>query len=91
MATFARSQTNLEEVETTPFAHKYMVKRPRLREAATTTSIDLSANIGHVGHVGHEEPSSESDRIAPARQPSLPEESKVDNPATEKREFSDIK
>ena len=87
MATFARSQTDLEEVETTPFAHKYMVKRPRLRKAATTTSIDLSSNVDHVGHGEHP---SLSNRIAPARQPSLPEESKVDNPATEKREFSDV-
>ena len=88
MAALPRSHTNLEEVETTPFSHKYMVKRPRLREATATTPTDLSANIAHVGHV---ELPSLSNGTAEDRRPSLPEEPQVDNPATEKRKFSDLK
>ena len=79
MAALTRSQTNLEEVETNPFAHKYMVKRPRLREATTTTSI------------GHGELPNLSNGIAQDRQPSLPEEPKIDNPAMEEREFLNVK
>ena len=82
MAALVRSQTNLEEVETTPFAHKYMLKRPRLRQARTTDSIDLSNNAGHAGttHVS-------SNGTAHNRHASSPQEPGIDNPAVEKRKF----
>ena len=83
MAAFIRSQTNLEEVETTPFAHKYMLKRPRLRQASTTDSLDLSNDIRHVGHGGSP---GIPNGTAHNRRPSVPEEPAVDNPAVEKRE-----
>lgn len=36
MAALTRSQTNVEGVETTPFAHKYLQKRPRMRQRSTS-------------------------------------------------------
>ena len=81
MAVLVRSQTNLEEVETTPFAHKYMLKRPRLRQVRTVNSIDLSTNASHAGtiHVS-------SNGTAHDRHASSPQEPGIDNPAVEKRE-----
>ena len=81
MAALVRSQTNLEEVETTPFAHKYMLKRPRLRQTRTTNSIDLSTNARDAGtaHIS-------SNGTAHNRPASSPQEPGIDNPAVEKRE-----
>ena len=80
MAILPRSQTNLEEVETTPFAHKYMLKRPRLRQASNTDSIDLSTSTSHNGHGA-------SNGMARGTPPSSSQELTIDNPAVEKREF----
>ena len=79
MAALPRSQTDLQEVETTPFAHKYLLKRPRMLQRSTTSSISLTNTVSH-----RTTPISPN---APAhgRHSSLPEGPQIDNPAVEKR------
>lgn len=39
MARLVRTQTNLDEVELAPFAHKYLLKRPRTHEHGSANAI----------------------------------------------------
>ena len=84
MSAFVRSQTNLEEAETTPFAHKYMLKRPRLRQASTIDSIDLNANTNR--RVGAFPSPSNGAAHDGSHASIIEEEPRIDNPAIEKRE-----
>lgn len=78
MAALTRSHTNLEEVETAPFAHKYLLKKPHLLQRSTTTSILLGTTVSH-GTIPN--------RAAHERHSSLPDGPEIDNPAVERREF----
>lgn len=80
MPPLTRSQTNLEEVEIAPFAHKYLLKRPRILQRSTTSSI----NIANLSHGEEPTPSNETRRESRA---SLLEGPAIDNPAVEKREY----
>lgn len=82
MSAFTRSQTDLEEVITTPFAHKYLLRRPRMLQhtTSTTNSIGLNTTVSHGG------PPNPSNGTAHDRHLSLPEGQEIDNPVVEKRE-----
>ena len=81
MAALPRSRTDLQEVETTPFAHKYLLKRPRMMQRSTTSSISLTNTLSRR--------TTPIPLNAPAhdRHPSLPEGPNIDNPAVEKRKY----
>ena len=84
MSSFLRRQTNLEEVETTPFGHKYLLQRPRLMQKLTpTSSIDLPL-------VSPESRQAQQNGTALDRSISATErhESDIDNPVAEKRASS---
>ena len=81
MAALTRSHTNVEEVETTPFAHKYLLKRPRLLKRSTTNSISLAPTVSH------EAISNSSNRATHGTYSSLPDGPEIDNPAVERREY----
>ena len=49
---FVRAQTNLEEVEHSPFAHKYLLKRPRTHEhEPITPTVSVQGPAGNESHI----------------------------------------
>ena len=72
-----RRATNLEtDIETTPFAHKYLFKRPRIKEHASSYSGTLNLQHSHSSHTGFTIPGEENTSGEG-----------IDNPMVEKRRF----